>query len=212
VIRDRVAAGVDLVVNLAAGLDTRPYRMELPASLRWVEVDLPDMIRYKESSLDGETPVCSLERIALDLADREARRDLLGRLASRGHRGLVLTEGLLIYLEPQQVGDLASDLAAATALRDWVTDLSSPGLLRWLSSTWGKEVEAAGAPFRFAPEEGPEHFSRFGWRPISVQSTFHAAAALRRLPLWMRPFSWLPEPRRWKPQRVWSGTCLLERS
>src|SRR5262249_37196608 len=29
-----VKHGVDLVVNLAAGLDTRPYRMELPPSLR----------------------------------------------------------------------------------------------------------------------------------------------------------------------------------
>src|SRR4051812_15268258 len=33
----QVSAGVDLVVNLAAGLDTRPYRMDLPPSLRWVE-------------------------------------------------------------------------------------------------------------------------------------------------------------------------------
>src|SRR3954451_18632326 len=39
-IAERVRDGADLVVNLAAGLDARPYRMELPASLRWVEVDL----------------------------------------------------------------------------------------------------------------------------------------------------------------------------
>src|SRR5881392_979944 len=43
-----VQHGVDLVVNLAAGLDTRPYRMELPAALRWVEVDLPEILDYKE--------------------------------------------------------------------------------------------------------------------------------------------------------------------
>src|SRR4051794_36815513 len=34
-IDEAVRGGVDLVVNLAAGLDTRPYRMTLPASLRW---------------------------------------------------------------------------------------------------------------------------------------------------------------------------------
>ena len=34
--------------NLAAGLDTRPYRMDLPPSLRWIEVDLPDILDYKE--------------------------------------------------------------------------------------------------------------------------------------------------------------------
>src|SRR5262245_45800813 len=35
-----IAGGADLVVNLAAGLDARPYRMDLPPDLRWVEVDL----------------------------------------------------------------------------------------------------------------------------------------------------------------------------
>ena len=48
VIKAQVAAGADLVLDLAAGLDTRPYRMELQASLRWVEVDLPEILDYKE--------------------------------------------------------------------------------------------------------------------------------------------------------------------
>src|SRR5580704_3087018 len=34
-----IQGGSDLVVNLAAGLDARPYRMQLPATLRWAEVD-----------------------------------------------------------------------------------------------------------------------------------------------------------------------------
>src|ERR1051325_5307588 len=31
--------GVDLVLNLAAGLDARPWRLDLPPRLRWVDVD-----------------------------------------------------------------------------------------------------------------------------------------------------------------------------
>ncbi|MGH8370696.1 MAG: class I SAM-dependent methyltransferase [Gammaproteobacteria bacterium] len=38
--------GYDTILNLAAGLDTRPYRLALPANLRWVEVDLPGIIEY----------------------------------------------------------------------------------------------------------------------------------------------------------------------
>ena len=38
-IEDSIASGADMVVNLAAGLDTRPYRMALPANLPWIEVD-----------------------------------------------------------------------------------------------------------------------------------------------------------------------------
>ena len=39
------------LVVLGAGYDTRPYRMPLPSSLRWVEVDLPDILDYKEEIL-----------------------------------------------------------------------------------------------------------------------------------------------------------------
>src|SRR5450755_809730 len=46
-----IEAGADLVVNLAAGLDARPYRMDLPTALQWVEVDLPEIVAYKEEIL-----------------------------------------------------------------------------------------------------------------------------------------------------------------
>src|SRR5208337_225847 len=39
-----IANGADQVINLAAGLDARPYRLEVPASLQWVEVDFPDIV------------------------------------------------------------------------------------------------------------------------------------------------------------------------
>src|SRR3954471_23306690 len=39
--------GVDTVLNLAAGLDARPYRLPLPRRLKWIDVDLPAMIDYK---------------------------------------------------------------------------------------------------------------------------------------------------------------------
>src|SRR6202171_3304192 len=75
--------GADLVVNLAAGLDARPYRMNLPATLQWVEVDLPDLISYKEEILGTEKPRCRLERIALDLSDVASRRVLFAELDAR---------------------------------------------------------------------------------------------------------------------------------
>src|SRR5437870_3321856 len=78
-IEQEVAAGADTVLNLAAGLDTRPYRLNLPSSLRWVEVDLPDLLTYKDQVLGGEKPVCRLERVAFDLSDAAARRSLFSR-------------------------------------------------------------------------------------------------------------------------------------
>src|SRR5438270_9332320 len=62
-----IADGCDRVLNLAAGLDTRPYRLALPAELTWVEADLPGIIDEKERLLAAETPVCRLSREKVNL-------------------------------------------------------------------------------------------------------------------------------------------------
>ena len=48
---EEIAAGADMVINLAAGLDCRPYRMQLPPGLIWVEVDTSELIDEKEAVL-----------------------------------------------------------------------------------------------------------------------------------------------------------------
>src|SRR5712691_1531992 len=60
--------GVGTVVNLAAGLDTRPYRLPLAPSLRWIEVDFPNVIAYKKEQLASERPRCALEHVGIDLS------------------------------------------------------------------------------------------------------------------------------------------------
>ncbi len=58
VILDQVRnKGVDQVVNLAAGLDARAWRMPLPPTLKWVDVDLPGILDYKLEVLSKEKPV-----------------------------------------------------------------------------------------------------------------------------------------------------------
>src|SRR5262245_57867029 len=59
--------GVDLVLNLAAGLDARPWRLSLPPTLRWIDVDLPDILQYKMENLGDAKPVCRYEAIPADL-------------------------------------------------------------------------------------------------------------------------------------------------
>ena len=67
---------IDTVVNLGAGLDTRPYRLSVPPSLQWVEVDLPDILVYKETQLQDQKPICQLKRVRLDLVNLELRKVL----------------------------------------------------------------------------------------------------------------------------------------
>jgi methyltransferase (TIGR00027 family) len=211
-ILEQVRQGADMVINLAAGLDARPYRMPLPPTLQWIEVDLPELLTYKEEVLAGETPVCALERVRMDLADGSARRDLFAELSRRAKRALAATEGLLVYLAPEEVGSLARDLAAPDSIQSWVTDLTSPGLMRMIQRQIGPHLSRAQAPFKFAPEEGPEFFSRYGWRPRDVCSTFQTAARLKRIPFLLRLLAMIPESKGRQGSRPWSGTCLLEKA
>ena len=211
-IAKEIAEGTDLVVNLAAGLDARPYRMKLPRTLQWAEIDLPEPLTYKELVLANEKPVCALERIRLDLANPPARRALFAQLNARAKKALVLTEGLLIYLTPEEVGELAKDLAACGNFHAWITDLSSPGLLRMMQRTSGKELSKAGAPFKFGPMEGPGFFAPYGWRAADVQGLLKTAARFGRPPFFLRMMAKLPEPKRPAGNRPWSGVCLLEKN
>lgn len=210
-INDQVRQGVDMVVNLAAGLDARPYRMVFPPSFQWIEVDLPAIIHYKEMALESEKPAVDLERVGLDLMNVSARRGLFERLSRKASKALIITEGLLPYLSAQEVGSLASDLATPPSFQRWILDLLSPGLLRRLQQTIGPHLSYAGASMKFGPEEGPEYFARFGWKPIKVHSMLTMGARLNRLSFWMRLLALLPEPTGRQGSRPWGGVCLYAR-
>ncbi|MGB6685053.1 MAG: SAM-dependent methyltransferase [Candidatus Acidiferrum sp.] len=208
-INEQIRQGVDTVINLAAGLDARPYRMQLPPSLKWIEVDLPEILTYKEEILRGDKPVCSLERIRLDLSDATARRDLFAQLGSRATNALIISEGLLIYLAPDDVAGLAKDLAAPSSFQSWILDIASPGLLRMLARRSKQLLHAA--PFKFAPPEGPDFFIPYGWKPVDVRSLLKNAARLKRLTFFMRLIALLPETEKSRRDRPWSGVCLLKK-
>jgi methyltransferase (TIGR00027 family) len=207
-IQAQLPHGTDLVINLAAGLDSRPYRMPLSPSLRWVEVDLPEILDYKEEILRDEKPACLLERVRLDLSDISKRRALFAELARSAKRALIITEGLMIYLTPQAVGELAADLAAPSSFHSWIIDIASPGLLRMLQKRMAVQLRQT-APFKFAPPEGPRFFSPFGWDPLEIRSLLKTARQLNRLPFFLRLVAFLPETDKSRRDRPWSGVCLL---
>ena len=184
-ITDLVQTGADMVVNLAAGLDARPYRMDLPASLKWIEVDLPEILEYKHEILVNETPVCSLERVALDLSSVDARRDLFAQLGKSAKKVLIVSEGLIVYFTAAEVGALAEDLAAQSSFQYWAFDLASPGLLKLLQKKM-PQLDQSGTPLKFGPPEGPDFFIPYGWKPLEVHSFLKTAAQLKRLPLFLR--------------------------
>jgi methyltransferase (TIGR00027 family) len=207
---------IDVVLNLAAGLDARPYRLSLPANLHWIEVDLPEMIDYKEKMLAEETPHCRLERITLDLANVSARQELFTRINSEARGIFVMTEGLLIYLEEAQVAALAQELHQGDHCQYWITDVASPKVKQMTQKHWGKELSAAGAPFKFAPQDPEGFFRSNGWQSVEFHDLYESSLRLKRpMPgAWMVPIWKFLMPRRTeKMMKQWrSGITLLRRA
>jgi len=162
-IRTAIAEGGDTILNLGAGLDTRPYRLALPEAVRWIEVDYPHVIEHKNAVLRDERPTCRLERRAVDLADAAARRALFAEVDANARKVLVLTEGVIPYLRDEDVASLADDLRACETFRYWVADYFAPEAYKYRErSSMRKRMQHA--PFRFQPADYFGFFTQHGWR------------------------------------------------
>jgi methyltransferase (TIGR00027 family) len=110
--------GVRQSVILAAGLDARPYRLHWPDGSVVYEVDQPQVIEFKTTTMSkiGATPTAERRTVSIDL-----REDWPAALRSSGFDDSQPTawsaEGLLMYLPPD----------AQDRLFDNITALSAPG-------------------------------------------------------------------------------------
>lgn len=161
-ILDLIATGIDTVINLGAGLDTRPYRLLLPKTLRWIEVDFPKIITLKNEKLKDETSKCSLERIGLDLSIKEERNNFFKKIASESKRSLILSEGVVPYLTNEDVKSLAASLFQYKNFEYWITEYYSPEILDFLR-TPKRLKQMINSPFQFYPDNWFEFFKNTGW-------------------------------------------------
>jgi methyltransferase (TIGR00027 family) len=115
---DAVAAGIRQVVILAAGLDSRAFRLEWPAGTSVYEIDQPQVVAYKTATLEsaGAAPTAERRTVQVDLRD-----DWAAALAAAGFDSgqptAWLAEGLLPYLPAE----------AQDRLFEILTGLSAPG-------------------------------------------------------------------------------------
>jgi methyltransferase (TIGR00027 family) len=202
--------GYDMIINLAAGLDARPYRLNLPPALKWIDVDLPEMIEYKNEILKNERPGCDHRNVKLDLGDRKRRVALFQKLNQESKKALITTEGLMIYLTADQAGELAIDLSSQPHFYRWIFDLQSPALLEMAKEKMGGALTGSGAKFQFAPEAGEQFFERFGWKHLESKSKLKTAGVLNRLSGDLKVYADLPEPQGPRRDFPWSGVCLFE--
>lgn len=169
---------VELVVNLASGLDTRPWRLTLPGEVRWIDVDLPNVLEYKRGRMAAAAPLCMYEECAADLTAQTDLDKVLAQIG-RDRTALVITEGLLVYFSESDVASLANRLSANGSIRWWITDIAGPRALMMMAKAWGSLLQ--GAAFRFGPSDPVAFFREHGWSEVEFRSSHVEAQRLGRM-------------------------------
>jgi methyltransferase (TIGR00027 family) len=179
-------AGCRQVVLLAAGLDTRAFRLAWPDRVRLFELDLPEVLAFKEPVLAAQHAVPRCQRVVLAA---DLRQDWPAVLTAAGFQPAQptawLVEGLLIYLYADQaarlltaVGELsapASQLAfehGNIADSSLLADARAIPAMDQFTSLWKGGLGA----------DAPDWLTRHGWQAHTHDRAALAASYGRAVP------------------------------
>ena len=155
------------VLSVGCGLDTRPWRLELPSNLQWIEVDFAEMLDYKDARMSAETPRCGRERIAADLNDAAQRRTIYA--AAGPAPALMITEGVLMYLPAATVEALAAEARQESAVAHWMSDIVTTAFTKAITPATDTTADPKGsvrhvqAPDSLKGEQILDCVYRHGW-------------------------------------------------
>jgi methyltransferase (TIGR00027 family) len=187
------------VVLMAAGLDTRAFRLNWPAGTRLFELDQPPVLKYKEQILRsaGARPACERQTIEVDLTGpwQEA---LVQAGFDAGRPSGWLLEGFLIYLPNESLARILDEVTSLAAPGSWLgfdiinsITLTSPWTRQWV------EMQAnSGAPW-IGTLDDPEGFlAALGWQ-TSLTHPGEEGANFGRWPHPVIPRTMPDMPRNW---------------
>src|SRR5258708_6411040 len=180
-----VAAGCFQVVLLAAGLDTRAFRLAWPKDTRVFEVDLPDVLAFKDTELSarGAVPRCERTTVRADL-----REDWTTALTGAGFKvtrpAAWLAEGLLLYLTADEARQLLTGVSELSAPGSQLSFEHSPMAAAALTA----QARQIPAMQQYASlwkgglgDDAPRWLASHGWQP--QQHELAALASIYRPPL-----------------------------
>ncbi|MGO9926752.1 MAG: class I SAM-dependent methyltransferase [Mycobacterium sp.] len=175
-------AGVRQVVILASGLDSRAYRLPWPDGTVVYEIDQPQVIEFKSTTLAGigAAPTTARRTIAIDL-----RQDWPAALKAAGLDTTAptawLAEGLLIYLPPEAQDGLFDNITALSAPGSTIATEFVPGIIdfdadrvREMSGSFrdhGVDVDMASLVYAGHRNHVLEYLGTKGWNVEGVTRT-----------------------------------------
>lgn len=156
--------GVRQVVLVAAGLDTRAFRLDWPPGVRVFEIDQVEVLHYKASILDPlrATPRCERTTVAVDL-----RADWSRALLDAGYRTAEptawLLEGLLMYLPDAAVERLLTETARLSARGSQLGVDTLPRSILLQMRGFIELYTERGCPVLFTTDDPLGILARCGW-------------------------------------------------
>jgi methyltransferase (TIGR00027 family) len=158
------------VLSLGSGLDTRPWRLDLPAELRWIEVDFAEMLDYKNARMSPEAPRCRREFMTADVNDAAQRTTIYAAVGAGP--ALMITEGLLMYLPAATVEALAAEVWRERGIAHWMSEITTTTFLKTIGMMMPQSVREVQALDCLNGEQILETIRRQGWRTAARRSYF----------------------------------------
>jgi methyltransferase (TIGR00027 family) len=182
-LRERLRQQADQrVLLLGAGFDTRAFR--LPGG-RWLELDQPALLAFKEQKLPAAQAPNPLQRIPIDFA-AERLADKLAPWA--GERDVVVVmEGVSMYLHPAQWEQTARALRQLLPGHLLLCDLIDATFIRRYSRKLRQAIRDLGGDFAPALDDPAAMVAALGYRQRAVWSIVGSAAeaGALRVPRWL---------------------------
>ena len=152
-------------VALGAGLDTRPYRLDLPADLDWYELDRPEIFAAKHEVLADRVPRCRHHVVAGDVA-AGWRSALLDAGFDQEAPTLWLAEGLFFYLTEQMIVRMLRHSASLCGVDSrFAADVTgTAGLDSPAMATYREWCADNGVPPPFGTDDPVALFAHGGWQ------------------------------------------------
>ncbi|RFU83335.1 SAM-dependent methyltransferase [Streptomyces triticagri] len=184
--------GIDQVVLIAAGMDTRAFRLDWPEDVTVYEADHGPLIEEKRRRLDALGAVPRTDR-------REVPADLTGPWMPELHKAgfdpsrptLWVAEALTFFLTEEQAGELLRLLAAESAPGSRLAfDILGRALLRSpFSKPFLDQLAADGTPWIFGTDEPEEFVRAHGWKVTDLTEPGEPGAGEGRWPYQVQPRS-----------------------